>query len=279
MDLSSELSSKLNINEDKRIFGDYMDISEDKINEEIMESPMSTRSNYNEIEVNDTTNMIDLLWVKNIKDTFGKDVFIFDFSVVFNYIEENVYVLNMLSLSEHIIDEYVDYIRSVIRKNKNKVIILSLILEGDNSRTNTICVINKGFTFEMFEIGGVSDLEIDIKITDMIMKFNNKLGLILCRPNKILVQAGDKGYFTMFSYWYAMMRVKYKDLNYNSFISKINDKMSSEDIIEYIQKYILKLDDTASNIALKEHIRYDTFDDLYDKIYFKLDDIFGKYFN
>jgi hypothetical protein len=279
MDLSSELSSKLKIDDTDYMDDNvYMDEKEDNSGD--LESPMSTRSAYDEIDIeNNTSNMIDLLWIKNIKETFGRSVFIFDFAVVFNYIDNNAKVLNMITSSEHELDEYVDYIKTTVKKNKNKVIILSLLLEGDDGRTNNICVINKEFTLEMFEIGGVNDLESDIRITDMIMKFSNKLGLILCRPNKILVQAGDKGYFTMFSYWYAMMRVKYNNLNYNDFINKVNEKMSSENIIDYIQKYILKLDDTASIIASKEHVRYDTFDNLYGKIYPKLDYIFGKYFN
>jgi hypothetical protein len=277
MDLSRELSSRLKITEDISM---EEDTSVELDNSNILDSPMSTRSAYDEIDIEDnTSNMIDLLWIKNIKDTFGESVYIFDFSVVFDYDTGNTSVINMISLTEHILDEYVDYIKSIIKKNNKKVIILSIILDGEEGRTNNICVINKEFTLEMFEIGGVNNLESDIKITDMIMKFSSKLGLVLCRPNKILVQAGDKGYFTMFSYWYAMMRVKYKDLNYNDFIKKINEKMSSEDIIAYIQRYILKLDDTASIIASKEHIRYDTFDNLYERINKKLNNIFGRYFS
>lgn len=282
MDLSRELNLKLNISKDIPLNTDddmekYIDKDDSS---PILESPMSTNSVYEAINIdNNTSNMIDLLWIKNIKETFGKSVFICDFSIIFDYINKTAYVSDILSSNEHDLDEYIDYIKNIIKKNKNKVIVLSIILEDGIDRTNTICVINKEFTLEMFEMGGISNLENDIIITDMIMRFCNKLGLILCRPNKMLVQAGDKGYFTMFSYWYAMMRIKYKDINYNDFIKKINEKISSESIVEYIQKYILKLDNTASVIALSQHVTYDTFDNLYDMIYLKLHQIFGKYFD
>jgi hypothetical protein len=66
----------------------------------------------------------------------------------------------------------------------------------------------------------------------------------------------DIGYCTIFSGWYAMLRLKFSNLSQQEFNMRLSNKLGEYEMISYIRRYAKVIVDRAQEIALELNIPF-----------------------